>query len=600
MSRVSYPSLPWLIARVSMASALKQTAWRLAAWCLAAVVCPVALAQEFAPEIATGRTPKHAVHASRQMVVAAHPLAAQAGIDMLRAGGSAIDAAIAAQMVLNVVEPQSSGIGGGAFILLYDAAEKRLASFDGRETAPASARADRFLAAGGKAQGFLQAVGSGRSVGVPGLVRMLHMAHARHGRLAWPRLFAPAIRIAEEGFNISPRMAQSIAADPLLRNDANARAYFYLADGTPKPAGTLLRNPALAAVFKRLANEGPVAFYEGEIARDIVNAVNGHRVPGGMTLEDVSGYVAKERGALCAPYRTLRVCGMAPPSSGGATVAMMLGMLERFPLARMKPLSADAVHLFSEAGKLAYADRDMYLSDPDFLAQPVTQLLDRAYLRKRSREISLSAANPRPLPGQPKGVRLAELGDDRTEEQAATSHLSVVDAQGNALAFTTSVESAFGSRIMVHGFMLNNQLTDFSWQPSINGREAANRVDGGKRPRSSMAPTLVFDDRGRVRYVLGSPGGLQIINYVTLTLVALIDWKLGEQESLDLPRYGGRTRGTDLERGEGMETLAAALKARGHDVRMGGAPSGLHLISVSPTGLIGAADPRREGVAIGD
>ena len=560
-------------------------------------------AQEFAPEASTGRIAKTSVHATRQMVVAAHPLAAQAGIGILRAGGSAVDAAIATQLVLNVVEPQSSGIGGGAFLLHYEAVSRRLSSFDGRETAPATAKADRFASAGIRGQGFqayLQAVGSGRSVGVPGLVRMIELAHARHGRLAWPKLFAPAIRVAEEGFAISPRLAQLIAQDPLLKNNDAARALYFQSDGSPKTEGTLLRNPELAAAFKRIAYEGPQAFYEGEIARDMVAAVAAQRVPGDMTLADIAAYRAKERPALCTPYRAHKVCGMAPPSSGAASVGMLLGLLERFPMDKLKPLSTDAMHLFSEAGKLAYADRDYYLADPDFVPQPVAQLLDRRYLRTRSSAIRMDAANKRPQHGDIRLPAVTRHGEDQTLELPATSHLSVVDAEGNAVAFTTSVESAFGSRILVHGFLLNNQLTDFSWLPDLEGLPAANRVEGGKRPRSSMAPTLVFDTKGKLRHVLGSPGGLQIINYVALTLVALIDWKLGEQEALDLPRYGGRTRGTDVERMEGTDTLANALLARGHEVRLGSAGSGLHLISVTPRGLIGAADPRREGVALGD
>ena len=561
-----------------------------------------ATAQDFAPEGSTGRIAKTAVHARHQMVVSAHPLASQAGIEILRAGGSATDAAIAMQLVLNVVEPQSSGIGGGAFMLHYDVTSKQLTSFDGREIAPSAAKPDRFAFTGGRTgfQTYLQAVGSGKSVGVPGVVRMLELAHLRHGRLAWPKLFAPAIRVAEEGFSISPRLAQLVAQDPLLKNDAASRAYFFNADGSPKATDTLLRNPELAAVFRRIAYEGPQAFYEGDVARDIVSAVAGHRVPGDMTLTDVSTYRAKERAALCSPYRSYKVCGVGPPSSGGAGVAMLLGILERFPMAQYKPLSPQAVHLFSEAGKLAYTDRDFFLADPDFVVQPVAQLLARTYLRERSSTIRMDAANKQPRHGDLKLPALSRHGEDRTMEMPATSHLSVVDAEGNAVALTTSVESAFGSRIMVRGFMLNNQLTDFSWLPDDEGRPAANRVEGGKRPRSSMSPTIVFDSQGRLRYVLGSPGGLQIINYVAQTLVALIDWKLGEQEALDLPRYGGRPRGTDLERAEGTGELAKALTAMGHEVRQGNAGSGLHLISVMPKGLTGAADSRREGVAIGD
>jgi gamma-glutamyltranspeptidase/glutathione hydrolase len=566
----------------------------------ALVMSCAAAAAQLAPEAATSRTLNREVRATRSMIVAAHPLASRAGLEILRAGGNAADAAIAAQLVLNVVEPQSSGIGGGAFLLDYDKRTGALAVFDGRETAPAMASPERFLDAEGRPLGYLQAVGSGLSVGTPGLVRLLELVHQRRGRLEWSRLFEPAIRIAEQGFAISPRLARLIARDPLLRQDEAARRYFFHADGTPKAAGEMLRNPELAATLRQISTQGASAFYKGDIARDIVAAVATHRSPGDLAESDLARYRAIERVATCSGYRGYRICGVPPPSSGGVTVAMLLALLERFPMGNLKPLSVQAVHLFSEAGSLAYADRDYYLADPDFVPPPIAELLDPRYLAERSKLIKRDRSLGRARPGVLVLRQSMRLGEDHTQQLPATTHLSVVDSQGNAVALTSSVESAFGSRIMVRGFLLNNQLTDFSFMPNVEGLPAANGVHGGKRPRSSMAPTLVFDSRGALRYVLGSPGAEQIINYVALTLVALIDWHLGVQQAVALPHYGSRNRGLDLERTPRLEGIAKPLEALGHEVHLGAQTSGLNVIAVTPHGLIGATDPRREGAALGD
>jgi gamma-glutamyltranspeptidase/glutathione hydrolase len=556
--------------------------------------------------------PLSAQAAPSYMVAAANPHAARAGVEMLRAGGGALDAAIAAQMVLTLVEPQSSGIGGGAFLLHWDAAAGRIAAYDGRETAPAAARTDRFMRPDGVPMGLGEAIASGRSVGVPGALRMLELAHAKHGRLPWKRLFAPAIRLAEEGFAVSPRLHRLIAADPLLKRNAAARAYFHLADGSALPAGHRLRNPPLAAVLREIAARGADAFYRGSIARDIAAAVaaskDNYGSPGDLTEQDLAGYRALEREPVCARYRARRICGMPPPSSGGIAVLAILGLLERFDMARVRPGSAEAVHLFSEAGRLAYADRDYYVGDPAFVQVPVAGLLDPGYLRERSMLIRPEKSMGRAFAGKPAGATVS-FGADATQEAAGTTHLTVIDARGNAVAMTSSVESAFGSRILVRGFLLNNQLTDFAFLPEEGGRPLANRVEPGKRPRSSMAPTFVFAPEGALRggslsMALGSAGGAQIINYVAKALVGALDWKLGLQQAIAAPNMGSRNGDTEIERGSALEGVAAALQALGHPVQAIDMVSGTQAVARTARGpgfaLTGGADPRREGVALGN
>jgi len=568
-----------------------------------------------APEAASGRNAKPLVTARRHLIVAAHPLAAEAGREVLRAGGNAVDAAIAAAFVLNVVEPQSSGIGGGGFLLHFARRSRALSAWDGRETAPYAAQPGRFLGADGRPRPFGEAVGSGLSVGAPALLAMLEAAHKAHGKLTWARLLEPAIRIAREGFTISPRLATLIAADPLLPKSPTARGYFFHDDGTPRRAGERLTNPALAELLTQISRDGAEAFYRGEIAAEISAAVQGAAIPGDLTEFDLAAVVPQRRTAVCGAYRAYAVCGMPPPSSGGIAVAQMLGLLERLPMDRHAPGSLEAVHAFAEAGRLAYADRDYYLADPDYADQPVRQLLDRRYLAQRSAlikpERSMGTARHGAITGY------AARGADHTAELPATTHLSVVDATGNAVALTASIESAFGSRIMVRGFLLNNQLTDFSFVPDAgtdgNRSPVANRVEAGKRPRSSMAPTLVFErvgaavpalarkaPGGALRWVLGSPGGPAIINYVAQTLVGVIDWKLDVQAAAALPRMGSRNQPTELEAGTPLEALAPQLEAMGHRVRIIAQTSGVHAIAITRDGLEGGADPRREGVALGD
>jgi gamma-glutamyltranspeptidase/glutathione hydrolase len=517
---------------------------------------------------------------SQFVVAAAHPLAVDAGYDVLRRGGSALDAAIAVQMVLGLVEPESSGIGGGAFLLYWSEKDKTLRSYDGRETAPAAARADRFLREEDKTpMGFMEAVVGGRSVGVPGVLRMLELAHARHGRLAWGELLQPAIAAAEAGFPLSRRLHAQLEREPFLPKEAAARSIFY-EDGKARPVGARIVNAQYAATLRTLAKEGVDAFYRGEIARDIVRAVRSNAKPGDLTEADLSGYRALEREPLCGPYRQWRVCSMAPPSAGGIAVLQILGILERTTFARAPPLSAEAVHLFSEAGRLAYADRAKYLGDPDFVSVPTGKLLASRYLDARAKLIG------------ERSMRTALPGDT---EAAGTSHMSIVDAQGNVASMTTTIEATFGSRIMVRGFLLNNELTDFDFTPG-----SANEIAPGKRPRSSMAPTIVFASDGAVRLAVGSPGGPNIINYVAKSLVAMLDWGRDAQAAAAAPNFGSRNGPTLLEAGSFYETMKGALEARGHTVEANPLTSGVHAVERVPGGWRGSADPRREGTTRGN
>jgi len=552
-----------------------------------------------APEPGSGRTPKPAAAGSRFMAVAAHPLAAAAGFEILKRGGSAADAAVAMQLVLGLVEPQSSGLGGGGFVLHYSAADGRVRAYDGRETAPAAAGPARFMGLFGRPVGFVEAVLSGRSVGAPGTVAVLELAHRNHGRLAWAELAAPAIELAERGFPVSPRLHALAEGDRFLRRDAFAARYLYQPDGSARAIGSTLRNPEYAAVLRELAAGGAAAFYRGAVARDLVAAVQNHPVePGNLAVADLERYGAKEREPVCGAFRAFRVCGMPPPSSGGIAVLQILGILERLPRTDYAADPLAAVHLFAEAGRLAYADRDRYVADPDFVDVPVAGLLAADYLAARAALVAPERSMRRAQAGNPRGAQA--LHDGGALELAATTHLSVVDADGNAVALTSSIESAFGNRRFVRGFLLNNQLTDFAFRPEEDGAPVANRVEGGKRPRSSMSPTMVFDADGRLVLVAGSPGGHAIINYVARVLVAVLDWEMSLQDSLDAPHFGSRNGPTELESGTPAERLRAGLAARGHDVRVHEMTSGVHAIGRGGGQWIGAADPRRDGLARGE
>lgn len=532
------------------------------------------------------------------MVAAAHPLAAEAGMNVLRAGGSAVDAAIAVQAVLTLVEPQSSGIGGGAFMLHWRASDGRMDAYDGREMAPAAATPSLFLRSDGSRMKFFEAVVGGRAVGAPGVLPMLELAHGEHGRLPWRGLFDEAIRLSDAGFAVTPRLNFLLNRDTFLKASPTAGRFFYDETSTAWPVGHVLRNPALADTMRAVASQGAKALSEGPIAEAIVAAVRGHRLnPGRLTLDDLRGYEPKRREPVCIWYRSKQVCGMPPPTSGGLTVAQILGQLRHLPVADAGPGSVQAIHLISEAQKRAYADRGLYMADSDFVDVPVRGLLDPDYLKQRAGEIDPGKSTGRAEPGAVRKKAGFRPGIDLT--QPATTHFAIVDAEGNVVSMTSSVENAFGSRIMVGGFMLNNQLTDFSFSPTdADGELVANAVAPGKRPRSSMSPTIVLNADGSFRLAIGSPGGSRIIGYVAKTLVGVLDWGLPVQDAIDLPHHVNRNGPVDLEQGSDLEALSAELEAMGHDVKVRVLNSGLHGIEHVNGVWRGGADPRREGVVL--
>ncbi|MEZ5845116.1 MAG: gamma-glutamyltransferase [Geminicoccaceae bacterium] len=578
---------------------------RLCTFCLAStLLATTALAQPNAPaqpETTLFVDLKKAVETDRFMVAAANPHASRAGAGVLAAGGNAIDAMVAVQFVLNVVEPQSSGIGGGAFMLHWDEANGRLRSFDGREKAPLAADESYFLKEDGEPMDWWDAVIGGRSVGVPGTLKLLEETHRQLGSIPWGVLLQPAIDLAENGFEISPRLAGAIAEaqERSLDRFPATRSYFFNEDGSPKEAGTILKNPEFAATLRLIQNHGSEPFYKGAIGADIVAAVQATEDnPGIMTVDDLAAYEMVERDPVCMDYRAWEVCGMGPPTSGGLTVGQILGILEPFNLSAMGygPVS---VHLYLEAAKLAYADRGLYMADSDFVKMPTKGLLDPGYLLSRTTQIDVTAAMPQAEPGTPPWDEASLWSPDLQVERPATSHFSIVDADGNAVSMTTTIETGFGSRVMVRGFLLNNELTDFSRVPEVDGRPVANRVEGGKRPRSSMSPTIVFEG-GEPVLLIGSPGGSRIINYVAKTLVGVLDWGMDVQSAIDMGHFVNRNGATDLEIGTGAEALEEALVARGHEVNIVDLNSGLHGIQFLPDGTLrGGADPRREGIVVG-
>ena len=559
--------------------------------------------QQMEPEVHTGRSGKTLARAQRDMISTANAHASEAGRAILAAGGSATDAAIAAQLVLGLVEPQSSGIGGGGFFLHWDAETKALKAYDGRETAPAAASPDRFMKDGAPLP-FLAAAHSGLSIGTPGLVRLLEHAHKAHGKLPWPQLFEPAIRLARDGFEVSSRLYFMLRWFGAEMFDPAARRYFFDTTGSPRPIGHRLKNPEYAATLEAIAKTGAEAFYSGPIADAVVAAArNAPNAASDLTLADFAAYTVIERDPLCGTYRTYRICSIGPPSSGGLAVLQTLKMLERFDLGRGPDaaMGTPAMHLVVEAEKLAYADRSRYPADPAFVPVPTEGLLDRDYLATRSALIDTENAMGAATPGEPPGADRAAYGLDPALNDTGTSHLSVIDADGNAVSFTTTIEGAFGSGVFAQGFLLNNQLTDFSFRPiDAEGRAIANRVEGGKRPRSTMSPIVAFDEKGQLFATLGSPGGNRIILYVVKTLIGLIDWELDAQSAIDLPNFGSTGRTTQLEYGWSALWKGLVLKSYGHTIAPDLMNSGLHAIVRRADGLEGAADPRREGVALGE
>ncbi len=570
------------------------------------------------PEGSSGYTEKPGWANRTFAVAAANPLATDAGYQVLKAGGSAVDAAIAVQMVLTLVEPQSSGIGGGAFLMHFNG--KDVEAFDGRETAPAAADEKLFLGADGKPMPFYEAVVGGRSVGVPGTLRMLETAHQQHGKLPWAKLFEPAITLAERGFKVSARLNSLLTSEKYLKSDPTAAAYFYRADGSPRAVGETLRNPELALVLRAIASAGSKALLEGEVARAIVDKVQRHPTnPGKLSLADLAAYQPVKRAPICSDYRAnakdFRICGFPPPSSGAIAVGQILGILANtnaasLPLDNGVP-SADWLHLYTEASRLTFADRALYLADPAFVAPPAgnwMSLLEPAYLAERARLIgqapgaqSMKTANP----GAPGGVKtsFAPMPD---QVEYGTSHISIVDSHGNALAMTTTIEDGFGARQMVRGFLLSNELTDFSFAPvDASGAPIANRVQAGKRPRSSMAPTLVFDKAtGGLLMSGGSPGGALIIHYTAKTLYGVLNWGMLPQQAINLPNFASLNGPTMLEEKRFPAATVDALKARGHELREVNMTSGLQAITRGQAHgqslWLGGADPRREGVVMGD
>jgi gamma-glutamyltranspeptidase/glutathione hydrolase len=524
----------------------------------------------------------------REIVAAAHPLAVEAGLAALRNGGTAIDAAVAVQMALGVVEPQASGLGGGGFLLYYDAASQAITVYDGRETAPPGAVPTMFLGADGKPLPFFEAVASGLSVGVPGAVALLELAHKEHGKRPWRELFGPAITVARDGFVVSPRLAAWLAAIKSFAGEPAARAIYFDADGSPKKEGDRIANQALADTMSLIAENGSKAFYDGALAQEMVARVRGHVRPGTLSLADLANYKPIKREALCGPYRVWLVCGMPPPSSGGVAILQTLALLEPFQLSNDQPNDLRSLHLIAEASRLAFADRARYVADPAFVPVPVGGLLARNYIAERRKLIS-----PDHSMGQQGPVEAGYV-------ERGTSHMTIVDRDGNAVAFTTTIEAPFGSEMMVGGFILNNELTDFSAEPERDGRPVANRVEPGKRPRSSMSPTFVLARDRRLVLAVGSAGGQRIIGDTLHALIAMLDWNLSAQAALDLPRVANMNGPTELEDKGSLPAQADALRALGHQVQVRRHEGGLTAIRRESDGWQGGADPRRDGAAKGE
>jgi gamma-glutamyltranspeptidase/glutathione hydrolase len=538
------------------------------------------------------------VRSKTWMISAENPLAVQAGADVLARGGSAVDAMVATQLVLGLVEPQHSGLGGGAFLLYWDASSGRLTTIDARETAPSAARPELFLDDKGEPLSFYSAVIGGRSVGVPGTPLLLEEAHRRWGRLPWKGLAEAAIRLARTGFPVSPMLSAMIAEDREHLAAGRGTAEYFMPGGVPLAAGAILKNPLYAETLEILAEQGAAPFYRGAIAEDVVAAVQSASNPGVLRSGDLAAYDIVERAPVCVTYRRKEVCGMGPPSSGAVAVGQILKMLEPYDLARLGPDDPQSWRLIGDATRLAFADRERYLADTDFTPVPVRGLLSAAYIATRSALLRTEKALAAAEAGEPPWDHAINLSNGAALELPSTSQISIVDAAGNALSMTTTIEDAFGSRVMVRGYLLNNELTDFSFRTHKDGYPIANRVEPGKRPRSAMSPTIVFS-AGRPVLVIGSPGGSRIIPYVAKTLIAHLDWGLDAQAAVAQPHLVNRTGVYEAEKGTSAEGLGRALELLGYKVEAKALTSGLHAVAVTPDGLEGGADPRREGVSIG-
>ncbi|WP_318470281.1 gamma-glutamyltransferase [Photobacterium leiognathi] len=551
------------------------------------------------PEPTISQQSQQLVKGNEWMIATANKYASEAGADVLSKGGSAVDAMITAQLVLGLVEPQSSGIGGGGFLVYWDNDNNQMTTFDGRETAPFAATPRLFQDNQGKPLKFYDAVVGGRSVGTPGTIKLLWRSHEQYGKLAWKSLFLPAIKLAKEGFVVSPRLAAMIEKDAnnLSRYPAT-KAYFFDNDGNPIKAGTKLTNPAYANTLLQIADYGPKAFYQGDIARDIVATVQqAEGNPGVLNTMDLASYSVKQREPICAPYRQYKVCGMGPPSSGALTLGQILAMLNHYPLDKLGADNVESWRLIGDASRLAFADRDRYMADSDYVPMPTRGLLDPAYLAQRAALLQGKQALTKVEPGSPPWNHAQKQTSDEALELPSTTHLSIVDEEGNVVSLTSTIENSFGSRLMVRGFLLNNELTDFSFRSQIDGVPVANRIEPGKRPRSSMTPTIVMKDNQPV-LTIGSPGGSQIIGYVAKTLVAYLDWGMDLQQAINLPNMNNRFGTFELEQNTAATAWAPKLEKLGYKTQIKDLNSGIQAISIAPELLTGAADPRREGKVI--
>ncbi|WP_318448341.1 gamma-glutamyltransferase [Photobacterium leiognathi] len=551
------------------------------------------------PEPTISQQSQQLVKGKEWMIATANKYASEAGADVLSKGGSAVDAMITAQLVLGLVEPQSSGIGGGGFLVYWDNDNNQMTTFDGRETAPFAATPRLFQDNQGKPLKFYDAVVGGRSVGTPGTIKLLWRSHEQYGKLAWKSLFLPAIKLAKDGFIVSPRLAAMIEKDAnnLSRYPAT-KAYFFDNDGNPIKAGTKLTNPAYANTLLQIADYGPKAFYQGDIARDIVATVQqAEGNPGVLNTMDLASYSVKQREPICAPYRQYKVCGMGPPSSGALTLGQILAMLNHYPLAKLGADNVESWRLIGDASRLAFADRSRYMADSDYVPMPTRGLLDPAYLAQRAALLKGKQALTKIEPGSPPWNHAQKQTSNEALELPSTTHLSIVDEEGNVVSLTSTIENSFGSRLMVRGFLLNNELTDFSFRSQIDGVPVANRIEPGKRPRSSMTPTIVMKDNQPV-LTIGSPGGSQIIGYIAKTLVAYLDWGMDLQQAINLPNMNNRFGTFELEQDTAATAWAPKLEKLGYKTQIKDLNSGIQAISIAPDLLTGAADPRREGKVI--